>query len=278
MWGLLDQRHSDSLRGVLVLDRCLIGPYQSHLPVPNPVKYPGSPADYTRSQQPTTQRAWCEVQATTQEVPLTVPVRRPAINGISTTAWTALTARVVAIPMLPQLPCAVDHGPLKCPHPAKPTPNKTQLVDAIERRVSRNRFLVNKLEELLFKMWKIGITGKLWTAISRAENIWGHTRIPTQTMSGVPQGSVLGPLLFLIYKNDLPEVVHNSSTYLFADDTKLCKSIISFSDSILVQNDLDSLDSWCKEWKILLLQGKSSFMEKQKQKKNTILVILMGGE
>ncbi len=120
-------------------------------------------------------------------------------------------------------------------------------------------------EELLFKMWKIGITGQLWTwfkgYLKGRKHFVSYQNTYSDCLpviSGVPQGSVLGPLLFLIYINDLPEVVHNSSTYLFADDTKLCKSIISCSDSILVQNDLDSVDSWCKEWKILLNALKSA--------------------
>ena len=63
-------------------------------------------------------------------------------------------------------------------------------------------------------------------------------------LSGVPQGSVLGPLLFIIYINDLQEVIKSSNMYTFADDTKIVSKISSEMDIKALQRDLDSIDRW----------------------------------
>ena len=60
-------------------------------------------------------------------------------------------------------------------------------------------------------------------------------------LSGVPQGSVLGPLLFVIYINNLPEVT-NSEMFLFADDTKLVEDINNTEDAIRLQHDIEAIE------------------------------------
>ncbi len=57
-------------------------------------------------------------------------------------------------------------------------------------------------------------------------------------ISGVPEGSVLGPILFLIYLSDIPEIV-NCSITMFADETKLFRNVKCIDDCNILQNDLN---------------------------------------
>eukprot|EP00116_Pleurobrachia_bachei_P004794 sb/3465056/ len=75
-------------------------------------------------------------------------------------------------------------------------------------------------------------------------------------ISGVPQGTVLGPLLFLIFVNDLPDCVKNSIVSLFADDTRLGKRISTVADCHLLQEDLTAVTRWAESNNMLLNEKK----------------------
>ena len=71
----------------------------------------------------------------------------------------------------------------------------------------------------------------------------GQASDTVPVLSGVPQGSVLGPILFLIFINDLPANI-KSTVRLFADDCVLYRNILSLQDCLILQEDLDSLELW----------------------------------
>ena len=73
-------------------------------------------------------------------------------------------------------------------------------------------------------------------------------------MSGVPQGSILGPLLFLIYISDLDDNI-TSNILKFADDTKVFRNVNTDGDKQHLQNDLDKLVKWSEKWQMLFNFG-----------------------
>ena len=74
-------------------------------------------------------------------------------------------------------------------------------------------------------------------------------------MSEVPQGSVLGPILFLTYINDLDDSI-TSNVLKLADDTKLFRKVNTDGDKQHLQNDLDRLVKWSEKWQMLFSFGK----------------------
>ena len=74
-------------------------------------------------------------------------------------------------------------------------------------------------------------------------------------MSGVLQGSVLGPILFLIYINDLDDDI-TSKVLKFADDTKVFRKIKCDADRQHLQDDLNKLIEWSEKWQMLFNFGK----------------------
>ena len=74
-------------------------------------------------------------------------------------------------------------------------------------------------------------------------------------ISGVPQGSVLGPILFLIYINDLENEI-GSNILKFADDTKMFRRVESQEDRHQLQVDLNKLVKWAEKWQMLFNKDK----------------------
>ena len=108
---------------------------------------------------------------------------------------------------------------------------------------------------LLYKLNWYGIRGNIHTWISsflanRTQSVVVNNAISSNVSvtSGVPQGTVLGPVLFLIFINDLPDDIKNSMVRLFADDCILYRSIHTSNDCIKLQGDLCKLEQWEKTW------------------------------
>ena len=113
-------------------------------------------------------------------------------------------------------------------------------------------------ERLLKKIEAYGIKGNVLAWIrnfltSRKQRVvLGCKKSDWQDVtSGIPQGSVLGPILFTIFINDMPDIVE-SSMKLFADDAKIFKAIESFEDISVIQDDIDNLLKWSTIWQLPL--------------------------
>jgi ribonucleases P/MRP protein subunit RPP40 len=78
--------------------------------------------------------------------------------------------------------------------------------------------------------------------------------------SGVPQGSHLGPLLFLLFFDDITKVIKSSMKLMYADDLKIFKAVRSVLDCSALQRDLDAISEWCQRNCLSLSIGKCKIM------------------
>ena len=116
---------------------------------------------------------------------------------------------------------------------------------------------------LLHKLSLHGIHGRLldWLSaflLNREQVVvvdGEHSR-PAPVLSGVPQGTVLGPILFIIYINDLENVLTDSQSSSFADDTRMSKAISCTTDTTKLQNDLNAVVKWSLENNMKLHEDK----------------------
>ena len=121
---------------------------------------------------------------------------------------------------------------------------------------------------LLKKLTSYGIKGKLHTWIkafllnrTQVVAVDGVKSYPTVVISGVPQGTVLGPILFLIFINDINTCIEHSTIRFFADDTRLIKAIDTIEDVNKLQHDLDEVTKWSDKNNMKLHQNKSELLQ-----------------
>ena len=95
--------------------------------------------------------------------------------------------------------------------------------------------------------------------------------------SGVPQGSVLGPIMFVVYVNDLADGI-DSHINLFADDAKLMRQVQDENDCIILQRDIEKLRDWCGTWQMEFNVKKCKVMEFGKSKRRVHYDYKMGSE
>lgn len=96
--------------------------------------------------------------------------------------------------------------------------------------------------------------------------------------SGVPQGSVLGPIFFVIFINDLPSRVKNSICKLYADDNKLISEIKDLADCLKMQEDIDELVKWSEEWLLGFNTEKCKIMHIGKKNPNFVYEMKSNGQ
>ena len=133
-------------------------------------------------------------------------------------------------------------------------------------------------KRLLYKLEWHGIRGNIKNQISSFLNnhtqrvvLDGISSPECSVLSVVPQGTVLGPTLFFIYMNDLPETISHSSVKLFADDCILYKAICTPDDVEKLQEDLSAFQDWQQKWLMKLNISKCYIMRVSHPRRNKII-------
>ena len=121
-------------------------------------------------------------------------------------------------------------------------------------------------KKLVIKLYAYGIRGRMldWiedflrgrrqrVVMGETESGWGDI------LSGVPQGSVLGPLLFVLYINDLPDGLENTFK-MYADDSKVIAEANGMEEESKLQRDIVKIKDWCDKWSMSLNSSKCKIM------------------
>ena len=98
----------------------------------------------------------------------------------------------------------------------------------------------------------------------------GHRSVLASIISGVPQGTVLWPILFILFLNDLQGSIKHSNVSFFADDTHVLKQINSQQDVILLKEDLNNIICWSRSNNMKLHKDKFNFLVNRSKRNDTL--------
>ena len=133
-------------------------------------------------------------------------------------------------------------------------------IDPMSRKSMLEQYIRDKKwrPDIMKKLWGYGIRGKIYKWVNefltnRTQKVVvdGKKSDSKPVTSGVPQGSVLGPILFVIYINDLPDVIQ-CFIKLFADDSKLYRRVSKIEHVEILQSCLNRTVTWADIWEMFL--------------------------
>ncbi|KAH0818649.1 hypothetical protein GEV33_004142 [Tenebrio molitor] len=146
----------------------------------------------------------------------------------------------------------------------------TKAFDQIDHNI-----IIKKLDMFGFSNKLIAFFESYLSGRQQYVHYHGVSSYPYATNSGVPQGSVLGPLIFTLFINDLPSVL-DCEVLLYADDAKMFQTINSLSDADNLQRNLDRLNIWCTSNKLNLNPRKCKVMTYCRKKSEIPFVYSIG--
>ena len=110
-----------------------------------------------------------------------------------------------------------------------------------------HKFILSKLHYYGIRNHTLSWIGPFLSNRTKTTVVNGVHSSYVEVTSGVPQGSVLGPMLLLLYVNDINSAI-TSQIKLFAVDSVLRRNIRSRNDQVILQNDLNTISSWAEKW------------------------------
>ena len=148
--------------------------------------------------------------------------------------------------------------------------------DTINHEILLSKLLNAGLGQNLIDLIRNYLSGRM-----QKTKLYSVTSTLRSVRVGVPQGSTIGPLLFIVYINDLNEVLQHCKSCMYADDTVLyCNNLSKKVARKTLQKDLDKVQVWCETNRLTLNVSKTkvmTFMSKHKRKNCNLVKIYMKG-